>query len=84
MHFRMAEEARKAFEIVKRAAHVKQARIELAWMEIEEEARRGEAELEQNTANLRRCVYFIIYDILYIFLLVFLCVCAFVYTNVCF
>jgi hypothetical protein len=55
----MEHEAKKAFEIVKRAAHVKQAKIELAWMEIEEEARRGEAELEQNTANLRRYTSFL-------------------------
>jgi len=53
-HMKHEEEARKAFEIVRRAAHVKQAKVELSWMEIEEEARRGESELEYHTASLRR------------------------------
>jgi len=39
---------------VKREAFVKHAKAELNWMELEEEARRGEAELDKTTKELRR------------------------------
>jgi hypothetical protein len=49
------EAAAKAhFEAIRRDAYCAQAKIEVAWMELEEEARRGEASLDRDTAELRR------------------------------
>jgi len=51
---RAEDEAKAKFEAIRREAHCKLAKVELEWMELEEEARRAEADLDEETATLRR------------------------------